>query len=152
MDTIDIPALPYVDEHTTVVAADADTVWHELRHVLDGIFSRGRSVGIVALLGCADRTPSGPRPLTESSTLRGFRVAVAAPGRELALVGRHRFSSYALVFHLEEAGPGRTQVRAETRAGFPGPAGAIYRRLVIGTGGHAFLVRRMLTTVRKRAL
>jgi hypothetical protein len=152
MDATDIPALPYVDEHTTVVASDADTVWRELTTLMDRTFSRGRSVGIVHWLGCADRAPSGPRPLAVGSTLRGFRVAVADPGRELALVGRHRFSSYALVFHLDEAGPGRTRVRAETRAGFPGPAGAIYRRLVIGTGGHAILVRRMLTAVRKSAL
>ncbi len=137
MDAIDIPALPYIDEHTTVVAAEPDTVWRELGKVLHRSFSTGRSAVIARLLGCADRG--------------GFRVAKADPGRELALVGRHRFSSYALVFHLEEAGQGHTKVRAETRARFPGPAGALYRQLVIGTGGHAIAVRRMLNTVSKRA-
>ncbi|MFI7414368.1 hypothetical protein ACIBU0_37545 [Streptomyces sp. NPDC049627] len=152
MDATDIPALPYVDEHTTVVASDADTVWRELATLMDRTFSRGRSMGIVRWLGCADRTPSGPRPLAEGSTLRGFRVAVADPGRELALIGRHRFSSYALVFRLDEAGPGQTRIRAETRARFPGPTGAVYRQLVIGTGGHAIAVRRMLKALRGRAL
>jgi hypothetical protein len=151
MDATEILALPLIDEHTTVVASDADTVWHELGELLDHSFGRGRSARIARLLGCADRTPSGPHPLTEGSSLHGFRVAVADPGRELTLVGRHRFSMYALIFHLDEQCPGRTRLRAETRARFPGPAGAVYRGLVIGTGGHAMAVRHMLTTVRKRA-
>ncbi|MGI5373969.1 hypothetical protein ACQEV2_06885 [Streptomyces sp. CA-251387] len=148
MDATDIPALPFVDEQTTVVAARPDAVWLELGQMLDRSFAHRRTLGVARLLGCADRTPSGPRPLAEGSTLRGFRVAVADPARELALVGGHRFSSYALVFHLDETGPGHTRVRAETRASFPGPAGAVYRRLVIGTGGHAVLVRRMLNQLR----
>jgi hypothetical protein len=120
MDATDIPALPFVDEQTTVVEADTDTVWHELGALMDGT--------------------------------RGFRVAVAAPGHELALVGRHPFSTYALVFRLDETGRGHTRLRAETRARFPGPAGALYRRLVIGTGGHTVVVRHMLRKVRKNAL
>ncbi|MFF5480743.1 hypothetical protein ACFY5C_25875 [Streptomyces sp. NPDC012935] len=119
MDATDIPALPFVDEHATVVEADTDTVWRELGTLMDGA--------------------------------RGFRVATAAPGHELALVGRHPFSSYALIFHLDEADQGRTRLRAETRATFPGPAGAVYRRLVISTGGHAMIVRRMLRKVRDNA-
>ncbi|MGC9540999.1 hypothetical protein [Streptomyces sp. UG1] len=83
---------------------------------------------------------------------RGFHVAVSAPGHELALVGRHPFSTYALIFHLEEATPGHTRLRAETRARFPGRAGAVYRRLVIGTGGHALVVRHMLRKVRNNAV
>ncbi|MFH0516897.1 hypothetical protein ACHBTE_06920 [Streptomyces sp. M41] len=82
---------------------------------------------------------------------RGFRVAVASPCRELALVGRHPFSTYALIFRLEETGRGHTRLRAETRARFPGPAGAVYRRLAISTGGHALAVRSMLRRVRERA-
>jgi hypothetical protein len=152
MDTAEILALPYIDEHATVIAADRDTAWRELGAVVDRTFSGGRSPGVARLLGCADHKVSGPRPLAEGSTLPGFRVAAATPGRELTLAGRHRFSSYALVFRLDEAGPGQSRVRAETRAGFPGPAGAIYRLLVIGTGGHAILVRRMLTAVQKRVL
>ncbi|MGW1169599.1 hypothetical protein [Streptomyces sp. NPDC002550] len=36
---------------------------------------------------------------------------------------------------------------AETRAVFPGPAGRLYRLLVIGTGAHAAVMRRMLRAV-----
>ena len=67
------------------------------------------------------------------------------------LAGRHRFSSYALIFRLDEIGAHRSRLRAETRATFPGPAGAVYRLLVIGTGGHAVAVGRMLAKVQRRA-
>ena len=67
------------------------------------------------------------------------------------LAGRHRFSSYALTFRLDEIGAHRSRLRAESRATFPGPAGAVYRLLVIGTGGHAVAVGRMLAQVRRRA-
>ncbi|GGX08652.1 hypothetical protein [Streptomyces lomondensis] len=144
-------SLPFVDEHTTVVAADAGVVWRELGEVLDRSFGGGRAAGYATLVGCADRTASGPRPLSQGATIPGFRVASAVPGAELVLIGRHHFSTYALIFRLDGAGPGRTRLRAETRARFPGPAGALYRQLVIGTGGHALGVRRMLTAVRRRA-
>lgn len=146
-----IPSLPYRDEHTTVVAAGADDVWRSLGETLDRSFSRPGANRYARLVGCADRTASGPRPLAEDSTFPGFRVAAAVPGRELVLGGRHRFSSYALIFRLEPAGPGRSRLTAETRATFPGPAGGLYQLLVLGTGGHAVGVRRLLAAVRRRA-
>ncbi|WP_326733224.1 hypothetical protein [Streptomyces phaeochromogenes] len=146
-----IPSLPYRDEHTTVVAAGADDVWRSLGDTLDRSFSRPGASRYARLVGCADRMASGPRPLAEGSTIPGFRVAAAVPGRELVLGGRHRFSSYALIFRLEPAGPGRSRLTAETRATFPGPAGGLYRLLVLGTGGHAVGVRRLLAAVRRRA-
>ncbi|WP_093909085.1 hypothetical protein [Streptomyces sp. cf386] len=119
MDAIEIPTLPFVDEHTAVVEASTDAVWRELGTMMGGS--------------------------------RGFRVAVSTPGQELALVGRHPFSTYALIFHLEETGQGHTRLRAESRARFPGRAGAVYRWLVIGTGGHAMAIRHMLKKVRRSA-
>ncbi|MGW0188575.1 hypothetical protein ACWDV7_22805 [Streptomyces sp. NPDC003362] len=151
MNAADRLALPFVDRHGTVVAAGTDAVWRALGEVLDRSWAGGGAAGYARLVGCADRTASGPRPLTEGSALAGFRVAAADPGRELVLVGRHRFSTYALIFRLDEAGPGRTVLRAETRARFPGPAGALYGRLVIGSGGHAIGVRRLLAAVRRRS-
>ncbi|GHH59948.1 hypothetical protein FHS35_006476 [Streptomyces umbrinus] len=146
-----IPSLPYRDEHTTVVEAGVDDAWRSLGETLDRSFSRPGANRYARLVGCADRTASGPRPLAEGSTFPGFRVAAAVPGRELVLGGRHRFSSYALIFRLEPAGPGRSRLTAETRATFPGPAGGLYRLLVLGTGGHAVGVRRLLAAVRRRA-
>ncbi|WP_037604933.1 hypothetical protein [Streptacidiphilus rugosus] len=143
-------SLPLVDEHATVVVAEADAVWRSLGETLDRSFSGARSARFAGLVGAADRVASGPRPLAEGSTFPGFRVVGALPGRELVLEGRHRFSVYSLVFRLDEAGPGRVRLRAETRAEFPGLAGGVYRALVIGTGGHVLLTRRLLGAVRRR--
>jgi hypothetical protein len=101
-------------------------------------------------VGCADDTASGPRPLAEGSTVPGFRVVAAVPGSELVLEGSHRFSSYALTFRLEEVSAGRSRLRAESRAEFPGVTGGVYRLLVVGTGGHVVVVRRLLSAVKRR--
>ncbi|MFE9021798.1 hypothetical protein ACFYNL_25030 [Streptomyces sp. NPDC007808] len=152
MDATDIHDLPFVDAHTSIVAAAPDAVWRAVAETMDQN-SDGRGTKAVArLLGCADLAARGPRPPAAGSAIPGFHVVTAVPGRELALAGSHRFSTYALVFRLEEAGPGRTRVRAESWAAFPGPAGRLYRLAVIGTGGHARGMRHILTTVRRRAL
>lgn len=144
-------ALPYVDEHTEVIASGLDNVWDALRGTLDESFSRPRAARYARLVGAADSTASGPRPLAVGSAFPGFRVVAAAPERELVLEGRHRFSTYALIFRLEPTGAGGTRLRAESRAAFPGRAGTVYRLLVVGTRGHVILVRRLLATVRRRA-
>ncbi|MFF2066708.1 hypothetical protein ACFVWZ_33725 [Streptomyces sp. NPDC058200] len=144
-------SLPYIDEHAKVIAAGADDVWRGLGDTLDRSFSRPGMALYARLVGSADRTASGPRPLAEGSTFPGFRVAAAVPGRELVLEGRHRFSSYALIFRLEHVGPGRSRLRAESRAAFPGVAGRCYRALVIGTGGHVVGMRRLLSAIRRRS-
>ncbi|MFE9137037.1 hypothetical protein [Streptomyces sp. NPDC007355] len=71
------------------------------------------------------------------------------PGQELALEGRHRFSVYRLVFRIDELPDGRSRLRAETRAAFPGAAGRVYRLLVISSGAHAYGMRRMLAGYRR---
>ncbi|MFI1393352.1 hypothetical protein [Streptomyces sp. NPDC020681] len=144
-------SLPYVDEHSTVIAAGTDDVWRSLCETLDRSFSRPGAAGYARLVGCADRTVSGPRPLAEGSAFPGFRAVAVIPSQELVLQGRHRFSSYALIFRLEHVGPGQSRLRAESRAAFPGLAGGLYRRLVIGTGGHVVGMRRLLSAIRRRA-
>ncbi|MER5362636.1 hypothetical protein [Streptomyces sp. NPDC002785] len=148
---MEITSLPFVDEHATDIVAGTDDVWCHLGEALDGAFSRRGMAGYARLVGAVDHTASGPRPLAEGSTLPGFRVVAAAPGRELVLQGTHRFSTYALIFRLEHVGPGRSRLRAESRAAFPGPAGGFYRRLVIGTGGHVVGMRRLLSAIRRRS-
>jgi hypothetical protein len=147
-----IASLPYLDEHATVIAAGADDVWRSLGETLDRSFSRPGMASYARLVGSADCTASGPRPLAEGSRFPGFRVVAAVPGRELVLEGCHRFSSYALIFRLEHVNPGRSRLRAESRAAFPGLAGGLYRRLVIGTGGHVVGMRRLLSAIRRRSL
>ncbi|MGW7728362.1 hypothetical protein ACWGJ6_34260 [Streptomyces canus] len=148
---MDIGMLPPVDEHAVIVSARVVEVWDALGETLKQSFGRPRSARYARLVGVVDRTASGPRPLAEGSAFPGFRVADAIPGQELVLVGRHHFSTYALVFRLEETSPGRTRLQAETRARFPGPGGALYRLLVISSGAHALLTGRLLATVRRRA-
>lgn len=143
-------ALPYIDEHTRVIEAGVEEVWRGLLHTLERSFSRPGAARYARLVGAADGAASGPRPLAEGSAFPGFRVVRALPGRELALEGRHRFSAYALTFRLDGLGPRRTLLRAESRGTFPDVAGALYRTLVLRTGGHAHTMRRLLAGIRPR--
>jgi hypothetical protein len=102
------------------------------------------------MLGSAYTQAEG-EPSVIGSTLPGFVVSRSVRPATLALLGQHRYSRYALVFCIDELGPGRSRLRAETRAEFPGGQGRVYRGLVIGSRGHVMLVRRILEAVRKRA-
>lgn len=143
--------LPYVDEHSLVVEAGPEPTWEALLRVAEATVSAGGAPRFARLLGCADIEGSGPRPLAPGSTVPGFHVAAAVAPVELALAGSHRFSTYALVFRLEDLGGGRTRIRAETRAEFPHLKGAVYRALVIGTRMHVLATRRILSGVKRRA-
>jgi hypothetical protein len=140
--------LPFVDEYRTQVSAPAPAVWSALRAQLTR--SRLTRAGTLAhLLAAEPRRSSGNLP-DEGATVPGFTVAEAVAGQRLRLTGRHRFSRYALIFTLT-AQPGGTVLSARTLARFPGFRGWIYRRLVIGTGGHRILLTRLLDSVRRHA-
>jgi hypothetical protein len=143
--------LPHIDEHSLVVEAGRDGTWESLLRVVEASVSSGAAPRFARILGCADTAPSGPRPLAEGSVLSGFHVATGEAPTELALTGSHGFSSYALIFRLDDLGGGRTRVRAETRAEFPHLKGAVYRALVIGTRMHVLVIRRMLAGVKRNA-
>jgi hypothetical protein len=142
--------LPFVDEHAVSVAARPEAAWEGLLAVAERSFAGAAAPRFARAVGCEDTAPSGPRPLAVGSTLPGFHVS-AADGSVLSLRGRHRFSRYALVFHLDDLGGGRSRLRAETRAEFPGLTGSIYRGLVIGTRMHVLVTRRMLRAAAARA-
>ena len=133
--------LPYVDEHADGVEADAGKTWEALLATVERSFGGARVKRIARVLGCEDES--------------GFHVAESLPPGEgegvLALAGRHRFSRYALTFRVEPLAPGRSRLRAETRAEFPGLKGAAYRALVIGSRGHVLATRRILAAVKHRA-
>ncbi|MFE4307270.1 hypothetical protein [Streptomyces sp. NPDC056891] len=141
--------LPFVDEHVVVVDAGVEEVWPRLLVKVGRSLSTGGGARYARVVGAVPRESGGVRPLGAGSEFPGFRVARLVPGRELALEGRHRFSSYSLVFRVEELAGGRCRLRAETRAVFPGAAGRVYRALVIGSGGHAFAMRRLLAGYRQ---
>ncbi len=143
--------LPHIDEHSAEIAASPDAVWEALLRVVDGSFGSATTGRVASMLGCADRSASGPRPLTTGSAFPGFHVETADRPRQLALAGSHRFSDYALIFRLEEIDDRHTRLRAETRALFPGLKGVVYRTLVIRTRGHVLVTRRLLGAVKQRA-
>jgi hypothetical protein len=143
--------LPYIDGHTTIIAAECGDVWAELLEVIDTAFSAAGAAKIARALGCSHHTSSGPRPLALGSTCPGFEVLSATPARELRLEGQHRFSRYALIFRLRQLDSSRMSLCAETRAAFPGLKGRMYRSLIIGTRGHVVVVKLMLSQTRRRS-
>jgi hypothetical protein len=147
--TVTEERLPHVDEHALEIAADPDATWKALLRVVEASVSSGGAPRFARLVGCADTEAAGPRPLEVGSALPGFHVAGADVPAELALAGSHRFSAYSLIFRLDDLGGGRTRLRAETRAEFPGPKGSVYRALVIGTRMHVLVTRRMLSGVKR---
>jgi hypothetical protein len=140
-------SLPYIDEHAVTIEASRQEVWRALLEMPDSMIS----AAFARLLGCEDSEASGPRPLAEGSIVPGFRVVIADEPSELALAGRHHFSDYLLVFRLDELATDRTRLRAESRGAFPGAKGAVYRMLLMGTGGHVLVTRRMLAAVKRNA-
>jgi hypothetical protein len=145
--------LPYIDEHSIVVGATRERVWGALVSALHrdlGTATPGPLRRLLQLVPAERRwdRSGAPQP---GDTLPGFEVAEAVAPKRLALCGRHRFSRYALVFELDEADRAECTLRAQTWAAFPDPAGRLYRTLVIGSGGHRLVVRRLLRHVADRA-
>lgn len=102
------------------------------------------------LLGATNVESSPPGPGVPEAMV-GFRVARAERPSLIALEGEHRFSRYTLTFQIEPDDGSSCIVTAETRAAFPGRAGRIYRKVVIGTGAHVIVVRRLLLSIKRRA-
>lgn len=142
--------LPVVDEHARTVAAPPERTWEALVAVLGGMPAVPGPLASAWGLEHRDRRGDWARP-TAGDTVPGFAVAQAEPPRTLTLRGRHRFSRYEFRFTLVPAGPGRTELSALTAAAFPGVLGGGYRLFVIGSGGHAVVVRRLLGQVARRA-
>jgi hypothetical protein len=149
---IDIPieSLPFVDVHSTTIAATPDTVWEALLEVSAGVTAGLGGGRLARALGCAQIERSG-EPGSIGSTIPGFVVARAVRPAVLALMGEHRFSRYALIFTISETTTGLVRLGAETRAEFPGRSGSLYRALVIGTRGHVLATNSVLRSIRRRA-
>jgi hypothetical protein len=146
--------LPFIDEHDAVIQAQANDVFLAVargvgRSFANGAFGRACS----GLLGCAHSGMSFTVPPLEGQEVNGFQVAKVESPHRLILEGRHRFASYRLSFFVDSLveGQGRSRLRARTDANFPGFLGAMYRALVISSGAHAFIVRRMVRSIASRA-
>jgi hypothetical protein len=146
---IDVPleSLPFIDEHSTTIVATPDEVWDALIEVTADTAGAGR---LARALGCAQTERSG-EPGQIGSTIPGFVITRAIRPAVLALMGEHRFSRYALVFTSIDTPTGLVELRAESRAEFPGRSGTAYRALVIGTRGHVLATSALLRAIRRRA-
>ena len=143
--------LAFIDSLDTTVEASAPAVYEALaRHLSRSLGTAGARVAS-GILGCAHRGASLSTPPIEGQEVSGFVVAEARAPHRLVLEGRHRFASYRLSFAIDPLSSTRAQLSARTDALFPGVKGAFYRALVIGTGGHEVVARRMLAAVARRA-
>jgi hypothetical protein len=143
--------LPYIDEHSTCVGATPERTWAALIAVGAAMRGPTRPLGWLMCRQPALASGDWSRGVEAGATLPGFHVEQACPPSRLALAGRHRFSRYALVFELEDMGPEGTRVRARSWGVFPGVHGRSFRALVIGTGAHRLVVRRLLRRIEGRA-
>jgi hypothetical protein len=143
--------LPYIDEHSACIGATPERAWSALMSV--GGTMRGPAGPLGWLMGLQPAVASGEWSggVEVGATLPGFMVEQACPPSRLALHGSHRFSRYALVFELEDRGPEGTRVRARSWGAFPGVHGRSYRALVVGSGAHRLVVRRLLRRIETRA-
>jgi hypothetical protein len=131
-----VEPLPYVDEHRRRVSATLERTWEAVVQLVRNRLTRPAPAAFAALWRLEPTS--------------GFAVAEETAPRHIALRGRHRFSRYELAFDVA-AGPDGVTVSARTSAEFPGVAGRAYRALVIGSGGHALVVRRMLEHIARSA-
>jgi hypothetical protein len=133
--------LSYIDEYDARVEGPPELTWTAVTRAL-----RGQLKGFPALvrvLGAspAERSGDWNGDLT-GATLPGFEVVDAQRPERLELRGRHRFARYSLVFLIDGE-----RVRAQTYADFPGVKGRVYRALVIGSGAHRVITKRLLRRV-----
>lgn len=136
--------LPFVDEHGVRIDSASAAAWSALIAVVRRTFHGGRALARV--LGCDPVAGTAEFSGLVGEAVPGFRVAESEAGRRLVLRGRHRFAEYALTFEIDGE-----HLRARTHAAFPGLHGKIYRALVIGSGAHRLVTRRILLKVARAA-
>jgi hypothetical protein len=144
--------LPYIDEHSISIGATRERAWELLVSTVRVDFGKAAPPALRMLLGLVPAEANHDRDdtLGAGDAIPGFAVAEAHAPERLALSGRHRLSRYALVFEITPEDGDRCTLRAHTWAEFPGLTGRAYRALVIGSGGHRLVVRRLLRRVARR--
>jgi hypothetical protein len=142
--------LSAIDEYGLTVAAPPDIVWDATLASLEASFSAPWPRRLARLLGTDPALASGWKRPAVGSAIPGFRIVAAHRPDLLVISGSHRFSRYGIVFRIEPLAEG-ARCRAESRAGFPGLLGGLYRLAVVGSGGHVVAVRRMLLGIKRAA-
>ena len=146
-----ITDLPLIDEFDITVEASASLVFEATARNMGRSFEGPLARVFSGLLGCVHRGTSYTVPPVEGQEANGFRVAAVNQPERLVLEGQHRFAMYRLSFVVDSLAEGRSQLRARTDALFPGIKGAVYHALVIRSGGHEVVVKRMLAAISRRS-
>ena len=142
--------LMFIDEHSVEVHADREAVWKALTRSFGS--TKGSGVFTLYARAIAADPGSNKGELDQvGSTRVGFRVSDVDAPALLVLTGTHRFASYSLTWKVVAATDGTSRLSAITHAGFPGVRGRVYKALVIGSGIHGQVTRRMLSSVARRA-
>lgn len=136
--------IPFIDEHSLTLDAPIADVWRALTRKLAG-WNTPAAAAYAWATGASPRRGTGRFPEL-GSTLPGFSVRDAEAPHRLALAGSHHFSHYTMAFLLEGTGE-QTLIRARSHAAFPGLLGRGYRAVVIDSGAHRAVTRRLLHSV-----
>jgi hypothetical protein len=145
--------LSYIDTYAIDIDAGVEDSWRALLGIVRSMTGERAPWPVEHVLAARPSSRSGDwrGTVAVGDTIPGFAVEEVRAARHLALAGHHRFARYELTFELEAVAPERTRLAAVTHAEFPGVRGRIYRALVIGSGGHRVVARRLLRRVRSRA-
>jgi hypothetical protein len=151
--------LPFVDEHSITLDRPPEQVWDALQRTAPSTGFHVTESTAPSKLVLEGRHPFSryalvfliePREGDGSRTGDGGGARVGAGGGAQVRAGggaRVRAGGGTRVGPgggRPDGHDGGSRARAQTWAAFPGPHGRVYRALVIGSGIHAVLVRRML--------
>lgn len=143
--------LPFVDAWSVDVEASPRTVWDTVLDSMPGPYG-SLLLRLWAMVWGADPAEAnGLASHVLGAERPGLAVCEVVPPATYALTGRHRFARYQVVFRIDQRGATRSRLTAETFADFQGPAGRLYRAVVIGSRAHALAVRATLHLIRIRA-
>ena len=143
--------LPFVDAWSVDIDAPARVVWDTVLATAPG--TRGGPVrrAIAILLKADPADSNGMASHALGAERPGFAVCEVVAPVTYALAGQHRFATYQLVFRIDQRGPGRSRLTAETFATFPGTGGRLYRMFLMDAKLHALVMWMMVRRVRRRA-
>jgi hypothetical protein len=143
-------ALPYIDEHEISVNVPASVAWTAAVAAFGRLTTRPALRIFAKAIQCRPDHAIGAA-VTVGEALPGFLVTRCEVPREWSLEGEHLFSRYAVTFRIASVDSEHCRVAAQSSAEFPGLHGKIYRTIVIGSGGHAIGVRRILRSIKTEA-
>jgi len=143
--------LPFVDAWSVDIEVPPRVVWETL---LASVPSPRAGVALRAWAVVWGGDPADSNGLAShvlGAERPGFAVCEVVPPVTYALVGRHRFARYQLVFRIDQRGGGQSRLTAETFASFPGTGGHLYRTLLIDAKAHALVMWFTVRLLRRRA-